>query len=171
MAYLGDLGSGQQLLVENRGAQTIITLSTGSASQQQSQQSTVQTGEWHSAPTLFQTARGLILRIEAAQGHTFISLHANAIGLLKGLPSMVGAKVLPLQKTADSSSPMQPMQPMQMGNMRMQMNPMEMQMGDLRLKMDDISSTPTDQRFCSQCGSRVSKTDRFCAQCGTHLSG
>jgi zinc-ribbon domain len=170
MAYSCELGTGR-LLVENRGTQTIVTLSSRSAGQQQSQQSSVQTGEWQLPPTLFQTATGLILRIEAAQGHTFISLQSNSISLLNGLPSMVGADVLPLQQTSeltpsDSMEPMKPMEPMKMSNL----NPMEMRMGNMHLKMENSATAAANKRFCPQCGERVGISDRFCAHCGNQLA-
>ncbi|KAM3110779.1 zinc-ribbon domain-containing protein [Phormidesmis sp. 146-33] len=175
MAYLCDLGTGQQLRVENQGTQTIVTLTSSSTGQQQSQQSSVQTGEWQLPPTLFRTATGLILRIEAAQGHTFISLQSNSISLLKGLPSMVKADVLPLQQTSDSApfkpmEPMKPLEPMKMGNMQMKSSPMEMRMGNMQMKMGNSSTIPSTKRFCSQCGERVGVSDRFCAHCGSQLT-
>lgn len=176
MAYQCDLGSGQKLYVENRDAQTIVALTSSSAGQQQSQQSSFQTGEWQLPPTLFQTATGLILRIESTQGHTFISLQANSISLLKGLPSMMGADVLPLQKTAESVSsfqpmePMKPMEPLQMNNMNLRSQPMEMRLGNMHMSMGTPTSNQSTKRFCSQCGERVEVSDRFCAHCGTKLS-
>ncbi|MGV0024801.1 zinc-ribbon domain-containing protein [Phormidesmis priestleyi] len=174
MAYSCDLGKGQRLWVENRGTQTIVTLNSSSTGQQQSQQSSVQTGKWQLPPTLFRTATGLVLRIEAAHGHTLISLQSNSITLLNELPSMVGADVLPLQQTSDSTpsksmEPMKPMEPMQMGNMQMQSSPMEMRMGNMHLKMES-SSAASNKQFCSQCGERVGINDRFCAHCGNQLT-
>lgn len=176
MAYNCDLGMGQRVHVENRDAQTIVTLSRSSAGQQQSQQSSVQTGEWQLPPTLFRTATGWVLRIEAAQRQTLIRLQSNSISVLTELPSMVGAEALPLQKTSESApstakpiEPMKPMEPLKMGDMQMQMEPMQMQMGNMRMQMGKPSTQPA-QQFCSQCGKQAGTHDRFCVHCGNKLS-
>ena len=165
MAYQCDLGTGQRLYLENRGTQTIVRLTSGSARQQQSQQSNFETGEWLTLPKVFRTATGIILQIESVQKQSFLSLQAQRIGTLSHLPDMAGADVLLLQPTeaiASSFKPMQPMQPMQM-------EPMEMKMGTMQMKMGP-SNSQSAQRFCSQCGESVRESDRFCSHCGTQLS-
>ncbi|MBD2104660.1 zinc ribbon domain-containing protein [Leptolyngbya sp. FACHB-261] len=183
MAYTGDLGNGQQVYVENQGTQTLISLSSSSPGQQQSQRCTLETGAWLSPPILFRVPRGLILRLESAQGQQFVHLQAGGISTLATAPSLLDADILPLQVSPSLASnqsaveiqPMQPMQPMRMGNMEMQMNPMEMRMGDLELRMSSSqpSSTPsqTPGRFCSQCGQSVAASDRFCIHCGSPTKG
>ena len=155
MAYQCDLGTGQRLYLENRGTQTIVRLTSGSARQQQSQQSNFETGEWQDLPKVFRTGTGLILQIESAQKQSFVSLQAQRIGTLSHLPDMTGAEVLSLQPTEAIASSFKPMEPMEM-----KMGSMQMQMG-----------TPqSGQRFCSQCGESVRVSDRFCSHCGTQLS-
>jgi len=39
MGYIGNLGAGQQLYIENQGTQTLIMLTSSSTGQQQSQSS------------------------------------------------------------------------------------------------------------------------------------
>ena len=185
MAYIGNLSSTDQLRVENVGVQTAIALTSSSAGQQQSQGTSLTTGNWVVPPTLFQTATGWILRIEAAQGQFFVQLAAGRINLLPAPPTLLGAEILPLQpvtvtiassSSASSMSPMSPlspMPPMQMGDMQMQLEPMQMRMGNMQMQIGIPASTPAPeatQRFCSQCGKAVSLSDRFCAQCGHQLT-
>ena len=191
MAYFGNLSSTEQLQVENVGVQTAIALTSFSAGQQQSQGTSLTTGNWVVPPTLFQTATGWILRIEAAQGQFFVQLAAGRINLLPAPPTLLGAEILPLQPVTATSastsaassmppmspltpmSPLPPMPPMQMGDMQMQLEPMQMRMGNMQMQIGTPPSTPTPeatQRFCSQCGKAVSLSDRFCAQCGHQLT-
>ncbi|MBW4519142.1 MAG: zinc-ribbon domain-containing protein [Scytolyngbya sp. HA4215-MV1] len=180
MRYGCDLGMGQQLLVENQGEQTWVTLTSAGTGQQQSQRSGFQTGEWQLPPTLFRAATGLLLRLEASQGQTFVQIQTGALKLASPMPSLLGAEVLPLQPIAPSvqaptanmpsMQPMAPMQPLQMGNMQMQMAPMEMRMGNMHLRMGEPAEpTQTEQRFCPECGAKVALGDRFCSHCGTQL--
>ncbi|MBE9179006.1 zinc ribbon domain-containing protein [Oculatella sp. LEGE 06141] len=184
--YTCNLGNGQQLLVENRGQQTTITVSSQSVGQQQSQGSGLNTGAWSAPPTLFQTPSGLVLRLESAEGSSFVQLQGNHIQSLSRSPSLTQAEVVPLRSLAAEErpsaatrqkpmEPMKPLEPMKMGNMEMQMNPMQMRMGDMEMRMGDTSSAQTEanasaKRFCSQCGQSVEVGDRFCAYCGHQLT-
>jgi hypothetical protein len=175
MTYLADLGNGQSLRIENVGAQTVLALMAQSAGQQQSQQMSLASGEWSTAPMLFKTPMGLILQIESSTQRVFVQIQANGIHLLRDTPLLMGAEAIPLRETSDSRSttefsmpsipPMPPMEPLRMGNMEMRMDPMEMRMGDMQLRM----GTSTQAKFCPQCGTRVKATDRFCSNCGTKL--
>jgi hypothetical protein len=180
MRYGCDLGMGQQLWVESQGTQTLVTLMSAGSGQQQSQRSGFQTGEWQLPPTLFRTAIGLLLRLESAQGQTFVQIQMGALKLASTIPSLLGAEVLPLQPIAPSTQaptpnipsmqPMAPMQPLQMGDMQMRMAPMEMRMGNMHLRMGEPAEpAQTEQRFCPQCGAKVALGDRFCSHCGTQL--
>ena len=190
MAYIGNLSSTDQLRVENVGVQTAIALSSVKTGQQQSQQNSLITGNWVVPPTLFQTATGWILRIEADQGQFFVQIAPGSISLLSAPPNLLGATVLPLQPiTASASSstnssnpsmppmtplpPLEPMPPMQMGDMQMQLEPMQMRMGNMQMQIGTPTPTPApevSQCFCTQCGQAVSLGDRFCAQCGHALA-
>lgn len=186
MAYFGNLSSTDQLRMENVGVQTAIALSSVRTGQQQSQQTSLITGEWVVPPTLFQTATGWILRIEANQGQFFVQIAPGSIHLLPTSPSLLGATVLPLQPITMSASspnpsmppmaplpPLEPIPPMQMGDMQMQLEPMQMRMGNMHMQMGTPTPTPTpetSQRFCTQCGQAVGLGDRFCAHCGHALS-
>lgn len=187
VAYVGNLGSGQQVYVENQGTQTIINLISSSSGQQQSQSTSFQTGTWVKPPALFRNPAGFILQIEATEGFRCVRLQANAIGILSDTPSLSNAEVVPLQETAgipgSSMQPMQPMQPMKplepmkpmepmrMGDMEMRLSPnMEMRMGNMQLRMGSPEEpTAATRRFCTQCGKAVSESDRFCSHCGHQL--
>ena len=196
MAYQFNLGSGQQLFVQQQGEQTAIALYSGSAGQQQQQQNTVTTGQWQEPPTLFRMGGGFILRLEGSQGKTIVQIQANGLQTLSATaaPNLANADTIAGQRVADSATsqssqagfamepmqpmkPMEPMKPMQMGNMSMQMDPMRMQMGDMKLEMGNqpASSSSSSReaqasRFCTQCGQPVAASDRFCAHCGHQLS-
>jgi hypothetical protein len=54
MSYTYELENGQQLVIENDGGETLVRLSSGSESQQQSQATGFDTGKWSKTHTLFQ---------------------------------------------------------------------------------------------------------------------
>ncbi len=186
MAYIGKLGAGQQLYLENQGTQTLITLTSHSNSQQQSQSSGFQTGNWTVPPTLFRTPAGFILRIESSSGQHFVQIQSNGMSTLQAVPSLVHADVISLEQVADAASssqqsieftplmepmkPMEPLPPMKMGDMEMRMNPMEMRMGNMELRMGEKLQTQSGSRFCSQCGQSVKESDHFCSSCGHRLT-
>ncbi len=191
MAYQINLSGQQQLYLENRARQTIVILGSMLPHQQQSQSNSFATGQWLESPTLFRTAAGWVLRVEAEQGQVFIQLQNGGMQRLEGKPVLADAEVLPLQQVANRETfsaqssqsgegmqpmqpmepmkPMKPMQPMTMGNM--QMNPMRMEMGDMVMQMGtpEAQSPAPGKRFCSQCGASVKESDRFCASCGHRL--
>ncbi|MBZ8178636.1 zinc ribbon domain-containing protein [Oscillatoria salina] len=180
MAYQGSLGVGQQLTVENHGDRTLITLTSSSVGQQQSQSINLQTGSWISPPSLFRTSTGFVLAIQTAQNKYFVKLQEQGMTTLNTEPSLANADVMLLEKVADASpmepiepmspmSPMKPMKPMKMGDMEMNMNPMEMRMGNMKMEMGKPLEIKSERRFCTQCGSPVQKSDRFCASCGHQL--
>ena len=176
MTYTANLGTGQQIWIENQGTQTIVSLSSANAGQQQSQRTGLQTGQWIAPPTLFRTASGFIVQLATAQGARYLQVQGSSLQGLSAVPDLAAASAVSLESgTAPAMQPMQPMQPMQMGNMRMQMHPMQMKMGDLELRMGNVSpaETPaasTTPNFCAQCGQRLQVGDRFCASCGHQVS-
>jgi len=184
MAYLSILSEEQCLYINQQDTQTLLTLSKQNSGQQQSQTIRLDTGIWTIPPILFRTSLGLILQIESNQGKTFALIQASQIQVLTAPPLLVDADLLPLQKVEDSSPfvqflkpmspmpPMNPMPPMTMGNMTMQMNPMQMTMGDRTLQMGNKTGATSSHspelspRFCSQCGQGLKESDRFCSHCG-----
>lgn len=176
MAYVANLGEGRSLTVNNVNQQTVITLSSSSAGQQQSQSSGFATGTWTVPPTLFCSSAGVILRVTTEQGQTFVQIQNNQMQLLTIVPHLAEIDVVPMQSVSSSPpasmpeiQPIQPMQPMKMGSMEMQMNPMQMRMGDMELRMGGASSETPQKKFCSQCGTQLQAGDRFCSQCGHRI--
>lgn len=191
MAYLCELSTGQTIYLENRGNQTIVTTISQGAGQQQQASSGVQTGEWISAPQVFRTSHGVIIKINTASGEHFIQIQGSSMGIMSQSPSLSSSQQIQVQPTANtpttsmpsmpSMQPMQPMTPMtpmtpmesmppmKMGNMEMSINPMEMRMGNMEMKMGNQNASTTQKRFCPQCGAKVNPSDRFCASCGHKL--
>jgi NADH pyrophosphatase NudC (nudix superfamily) len=115
---------------------------------------------------------GIAIKISTAQGESWIQIQGNSISVMSGNPSVGSSQQIQVQQTSHapgfSMQPMQPMQPMKMGDMTMNLNPMEMKMGNMEMRM---SSTPSGKRrFCSQCGASVKESDRFCSSCGNALN-
>jgi zinc-ribbon domain len=171
MIYHWELGTGHQISVENRGAQTVVTILHTSAGQQQHTSNSFTTGIWSVPPEMSIVPTGAILKIVTATGESLIQIQGNSIQMQS---SHRGGR----QSTTSTSSastftagfdpipPMPPMPPMQMGNMQMNMQPMTMRMGDMELKM---GATASQLRFCTECGTPVKPTDKFCASCGHQL--
>ncbi|MBD1857418.1 MULTISPECIES: zinc ribbon domain-containing protein [Leptolyngbya] len=175
MMYAADLGNGQRLTIENVGTQTVLTWTSQSSGQQQSQQMSLSLGAWSSMPKLFKSHSSFILQIES-QRTSYIRLQANGISLLSEVPLMLGSEEVLFQRVTTPSSPkmpeMKPLEPLRMGNMTMRMEPMEMSMGNMNLRFETETSSSANAstaHFCSQCGTKVQENDRFCAHCGTRL--
>jgi len=121
MNYKADLPGGQKLLIAQEEGQTRISLqSDGDGHQRQA--SSFSTGAWKQSPTLFKSAKGAVLQIEAEQGQFFFQLEDNAIHRLNDAPATKEAHTLPLQKASDGDveqptfkamEPMEPMKPLQ----------------------------------------------------------
>lgn len=162
MMHNWELATGQQISVENQGAQTIVTISNNSAGQQQRSTNSFNTGIWLVPPEMSIDPTGATLKITTPTGASIIQVRGNSI-------QMQSTNSGEYQSNTSSSSTfttgMQPMQPMQMGNMQMNMQPMVMKMGDMELNMGAASK----QKFCTQCGTPVKPVDKFCASCGHKL--
>lgn len=186
MAYLCNLGTGQQVYLENQGTQTIVTIMSGGPGQQQQASSSFSTGRWTEPPTMFRTDKAVILRINSETGQHFVQLQGSSMGVMSQSPSLSNAQQLQVQQTSSAVSgqqpmppmqpmqpmpPMPPMQPMKMGDMEMSMNPMQMRMGNMEMSMGKSSdlSEGSGRHFCTQCGNPVQPSDRFCANCGNRL--
>jgi hypothetical protein len=183
MAYVCELGAGQQVYLDNLGTQTVVTSTCSSSGQQQQSSSSFLTGAWISPPLLFSTPQGTIIKLVTDRGEYHIQVQGHSMGLM-GSPVSLGqaqqmqvrqttAMPEPVMRPMEAMQPMQPMQPMQMGNMSMNANPMEMRMGDMEMRMPGIAAPPAAEpatrRFCSQCGSAIAPEDRFCSHCGHRL--
>jgi hypothetical protein len=177
MAYMAHLSSNQHLTVVNQEMQTVITVTSNSPGQQQSQSSSLTTGNWIKSPQLFKTRSGFILQFNGDRGQHFVLIQATGIRTITA-PVLEDAVKIDLEKTADSTAnqnevKFEPMPPMKMGNMSMNMNPMSMQIGDMFMTMGQKTGQktkfPSQKHFCTQCGQKIQSGDRFCASCGHQL--
>jgi hypothetical protein len=173
MAYICDLNTGQRIYLDNQRGQTIITLSSSSIEQQQQSSSSFTTGRWNASPEIFQTPYGIVIKIYGESGEHLISVQGSSIGVMSQSPPLTPSQQLQTRQVESqifsipSMQPLEPMKPMQMGNMQMNLNPMEMRMGNMEMRMG--SQTPANRRFCSQCGASIKSEDRFCSSCGNSL--
>jgi NADH pyrophosphatase NudC (nudix superfamily) len=191
MAYSCNLGTGQQVFVDNRGRQTIVTTMGVGPGQQQQSSTGFSTGRWMAPPMLYRTANGFVLQLESETGHHYVQLQGSSMSAMAGPPSLGNAQGMQMQQAMampepsleplshmPAMEPMQPMQPMKMGDMEMQANPMQMRMGNMAMSMGSATSAASaaehspasgQKKFCSQCGSAVQPSDRFCSNCGHQL--
>jgi NADH pyrophosphatase NudC (nudix superfamily) len=183
MAYVCDLGTGQRVYLDNQGMQTVVTTVSTSRGQQQQSSSGFETGSWTAPPELFQTANGVIVKINTAGGDRLIQIQGNSMSVTSSVSSLSNSQQLQMQQVAStpasSMPPMQPMEPMQpmkpiepmkMGDMQMNLNPMEMRMGNMEMRIGSTAQDSETRRFCSQCGAAVGASDRFCSSCGHQLN-
>ncbi|HTE21221.1 MAG TPA: zinc ribbon domain-containing protein [Armatimonadota bacterium] len=175
-AYMADLKDGQQLHVENAGADTTVTLSSGGASQRQRQARAFRTGQWRRPPSLVEASEGLVLQIEGTDGEFYIRLLGGVVELLPARPTLNHADELPLRQALHDEAParasipaMEPMRPMEPMKPMEPMQPMEMRMGTMEMRMGGPAAEPAT-RYCTQCGRQASAGDRFCARCGNALA-
>ena len=189
-----ETGTGQRVYLENVGIQTRVTIASSSAGQQQQSSSSVTTGNWAAPPEAFQTAEGIIIKLNTAQGKSFVRIQGSSMSGLTSAPSLSQAQAVQMQSVAGIPSanlpdmqpmqpiqpmepmqpmkPIEPMKPMQMGDMEMSLNPMAMRMGNMAMQMGKSAPTTTanaTHRFCTHCGTPVNPDDRFCGSCGHKL--
>lgn len=163
-SYSAIVATGQQLLITHRNGQTQLTITTTTPGAQQSQSSSLSTGEWRSPPALYCTSSGVVLQIFAQQKDIWLQLQGQQMQAINSAPAVLEADRVTLEPT-ETPPAMQPMQPLKMNNM--EMKPMQMKMGDMEMSM---GKPATAAKFCSQCGQPVETSDRFCAQCGHQLN-
>ena len=111
MSYTYELENGHELVIENDGGETLVSLSSGSESQQQSQATGFDTGKWSKTPTLFQLKEDLVLRLETKDGPQFIRVRGHSIQSMRSEPDFQAAEKLRL-KTSDKAAGMTPMKPL-----------------------------------------------------------
>lgn len=180
MSYAYEMESGQQLVVENDGNETLVALSSGSEGQQQSQATGFDTGKWSKAPTLYRVRKDLVLRLETSGGSQFLRVRGDRIERVRTEPDLEGAEKFSLRKSSHgvAMKPMAPMKPMKMKPMEPMkpmkpmkgMRPMEMRMGDMHMRMGGRDESQSQQRFCTGCGKAAQKEDSYCGSCGNKLS-
>ena len=179
MTYRASVDSGGELIVENEGEQTRITLSSGGGAQKQRQGTGFTTGAWTKPPALFKAKGGVVLEIRTNRGDFHFQISGGSIRSLREAPPLKDA--LPLKKSKssgqESSESLPPMKPLEPMAPMQGMSPMEMSMGSMRMSMGG-SDTPTPRekstakgasRFCIRCGHAAARSDKFCAACGRRL--
>ena len=177
MRYAAELIYGQHLIVENDAAEsTLVTLSSSSEGQQQSQRIGFNTGKWSSAPALFRLENDYILRVNTSAGARFITVRGNQVRSLQGAPDMDEAEEIPMKggeaRRGAVMEPMPPLAPMEPMKPLQPLNPMEMRTGNMRMSMgSDEKAGESERRFCTQCGQPIGRGDRFCAYCGAKVAG
>jgi hypothetical protein len=179
MAYKCELGTGQKIYLDNQGNQTVITSIFSSPGQQQQSSSSFSTGKWTSIPEVFHTSQGIFVKINSIEGEYYVQVQGSSLSVMSGTPYLNNCQQMQMQQVdsipTSPMPPMKPMKPMQMGNMKMNMNPMEMRMGNMKMNMGSASvSTSTSSHhnrksFCPQCGTAINQSDRFCSSCGYNL--
>lgn len=180
MAYVCELGTGQSVYLENQGAQTVVTLISRGAGQQQQTSSSFTTGVWTSPPQVFQTPQGMVVKVISEPGERTLQIQGTSVSVLGGTPEGRDSQQLTVHEVTDVPvSPLKPMEPMRMepmqpmnltmGDMQMKMNPMSMRMGNMELRMGSAAPEKSLKSFCSQCGTSVKPEDRFCSSCGHQL--
>jgi zinc-ribbon domain len=192
ITYGCDLGTGQRLWLDNQGEQTRVTLASSGAGQQQQSTQGVQTGRWVAQPEAFQTAGGIVVKLQTVSGTLFLQIQSGQIGLIDAgaVEAGFGARPILLQAVPaevhpPAMQPMSPMQPIQMGNMSMSLNPMSMRMGNMEMRMGEPSGESSSQPFSESSmftspaptappvpvpsvpNSPDSAAQQFCSQCGT----
>lgn len=175
MAYKCDLG-GQQLHLENRGGQTIVTLTSSGSGQQQQARSSFPSGEWTTPPQVFRGSHGgYTVQFHTAEGDRHVQIQGSSMQV--GSAPTSTAHSLRVESTTELPAdlpnmppmqPMSPMKPMKMGNMEMSASPMTMKMGNMELSTGNAAGE--SRHFCSQCGTGVAPDDRFCSKCGHRLA-
>ena len=188
MPYQCTLSSGQHIYLDNPGHQTVITVASLGAGQQQQASSSLSTGPWTEVPQVSQMNGGALIRCVTAQG-TFTfqvqgmqvstatdtanwqAAHHIALQPVDTMPGTAMPPMTPMQPMPPIA-PIPPMPPMQMGDMQMSANPMAMRMGNMAMQMGNPAAQAAQSRqFCTQCGAAVGPEDRFCGSCGHKLGG
>jgi hypothetical protein len=79
MIYHWELVTGQQISVENQGAQTVVTIVHRSEGQQQQSSNRIATGIWSEPPAMTIVPTGGILKITTATGESSVQIHGHSI--------------------------------------------------------------------------------------------
>lgn len=172
MAYMGELGAGFSIYIENQDNQTIVTAIASSPGQQQQTSHSFTTGRWTTSPELFRSPQGAVIKLRAAQGNYYLQVQSHRIAQVETIPPRQTLESIPLQQVVQPpATPMPPMPPLEMDNMVMNLQPMQMRMGNMHMSMGTASTAThtTQKKFCSQCGTAAATTDKFCANCGHRL--
>ena len=155
MSYTYELENGHELVIENDGGETLVSLSSGSESQQQSQATGFDTGKWSKTPTLFQLKEDLVLRLETKDGPQFIR-GGDSIQRMRSEPELQAAEKLRLKKSDKAAG----------------MTPMQMRMGDMQMSMGrGAAEGESEQRSAQTAASRWTRATAFAGRVGRKCGG
>jgi NADH pyrophosphatase NudC (nudix superfamily) len=139
------LATGQELSVDNEGAQTVVTVYYQNAGVQQRTCNSFTTGIWISPPQLTATPTGAILKIVTPSGESSIEIQGNNMQIHDGASqNSYTTTATSYSSTSSASASAQ--------------------------TATASASTSQKQHFCTECGAPVKPTDKFCASCGNKLS-
>ncbi|WP_299405743.1 zinc ribbon domain-containing protein [Acaryochloris sp. IP29b_bin.148] len=175
MAYMGELGAGSSIYIDNQNSQTIVTSIASSPGQQQQASHSFTTGHWTTSPELFRSPQGAIIKLGTAQGNYYLQVQGNRIVQTATIPPQQILESIPLQQVVQPPTtpipPMPPMPSLEMDNLFMNVQPMQMRMGNMHMSVGTASTATytTKGNFCSQCGAATAAADKFCANCGHRL--
>jgi hypothetical protein len=170
MSYTYELENGHELVIENDGGETLVSLSSGSESQQQSQATGFDTGKWSKTPALFQlrkiwccawrlkTARSLF----AWKQHPKHEERAGPSSSREAAAQEIGQSC---RNDADAAN-----EAIERHGADKTDAPIKMRMGDMQMSMGrGAAEGESEQCFCPNCGKPVDKGDRFCGSCGKEV--
>jgi hypothetical protein len=195
MPYQCSLSSGHHIYLDNPGGQTVITVASHGAGQQQQSSSSLATGPWTAVPQVAQSPGGVLIQCVTRQGTFTFQVQGTQVSAATGAVNWQAAQQLTVEpvdhmpgQTMPSMppitpmspmapmAPMAPMSPMQMGDMQMSANPMAMRMGNMEMRMGNPAAQPSQaqpsaqaRQFCTECGASVAPEDKFCGSCGHRL--
>ncbi|MEM0981770.1 MAG: zinc ribbon domain-containing protein, partial [Cyanobacteria bacterium P01_H01_bin.58] len=187
MAYTCEFSPGQRIYLDNVGEQTIVTLMSSSAGQQQQSGSQFTTGLWTTPPELFRIEQGVVVKLTTAQGERYLQLQGMQLGWMTHSPNlghaqsmqmsaevaMPGTNMPPMQPMSPmgSTPPMQPMQPMTPVQPMQPMKPMQpmqpMKMGNMEMNMNPMQMRMGNMEMSLGNDAGSVAKPKFCSQCGT----
>ena len=172
MAYVGELGVGSSIYIENQDSQTVITVITASPGQQQQTSHSFSIGHWTTAPSLFQYLQDYIIQLETVQGSRILWVQSGQIRQMEIKPPQHTLKPIALQQMVHMPSPSFSPLPLTMNNMVRSGQPLQMRIGNMNLSMGTTATVTqtSSNNYCSQCGASVATADKFCANCGHRLA-
>ncbi len=181
--YKYELNPGQFLYLSNQGDNTTVTLSSGSAGQQQQSSNCFSTGTWAGAPQLYRIGQGVVVTIQTAGQTYYVQCQQGQIQMSNSPSAAITTEIARTQPTAmepttsqmpglSSMPAMTPMTPMpSMPPMKMNNNPMSMQLGNMSMSMGSKGEASTAQQTPAQSASATTRETaqtkkQFCTQCG-----
>lgn len=185
MLYSYEIGLGQQIVLQNMGTDTVVTLTTSAAGQQQQASSRVQTGSWVAPPSAFRTSSGVVVRLNTEGGPQFLWVQGHQVGRMAAVPNLEAAQQLSAVVSATPAAtppmePMQPIQPMPPLTPMVSMEPLQsippiapleplppLTMGNLQMSLNPMEMRMGNMAMrMGDTPQPAASQPRFCTQCG-----